>query len=129
MSNSLQKFQAWTFRRQQSKELRKLERWKKIRAEGQAHFVFRTALTYSLTMIGASDVVDHVFFGGGRSATFLSGAVFYLVSGIFIGSFGWWSMEAKYKKALIEASLKASLSGTLPPHDSPLQINADSKSK
>ena len=129
MGNSPKKFQPSRTLRKQHRERRSLERWEQIRAEGQARFILRSALTFSLTMIGASDVFDHIFYGGARSSTFLSGATFYLVGGIFVGVFGWSSMEAKYKNALIEATLKASPSGNLPPQDSPLQITADPRSK
>jgi hypothetical protein len=124
MNTSLKKIQAWRSRRKQ----RSLERWEQIRAKGKARFVVQSALTLSLTMVGATNVVDHLF-GSDQYPISLSRIIWYLLIGIVTGSAGWDTMEGKYKNALIDARVKASPSGELPPHNNPLQITADSKSK
>ena len=90
-------------------------------------FVFRTAITGSLTLVGAMDAYDY-FFEGGHSSISLFKLIFYLVAGIFVASQGWSDNEADYKNALIEARVNASPSGQLPPDNSPLKITADSSS-
>jgi hypothetical protein len=127
MNNSLKKFQAWRSRRLQRRERRALEQWEKIRARGKARFVFSSALTSGLTVAGILDVIDNVFYGGTKYS--LLSAIFYPIMGLVIALFTWWDMEGKYKSALIDARVKSSPSGELPPHDSPLQITADSESK
>ena len=101
MKKWLKRVQAWRSRRQ----LRSLERWEQIRAEGKRRFVFRTALTYGLSMFGVVDVSHH-FFGGSQSDLCLA-AVFWPVAGICMGFYEWSYWEAKYQKALNEAHLKA----------------------
>ena len=120
MNSPFQKIKARRSRRQ----LRSLQKWEQIRAEGKRWFVFRTAVTFSLTMVGAMDAYDYLFEGGHSSISLLK-LVFYLVAGSFVASQGWSSKEAEYQNALIEARVKASPSGQLPPDNSPLQITAD----
>lgn len=119
MNNSLKKFQAWRSRRQ----LRSLQRWEQIRAKGKARGVLQSALTYSITMIGAIDVYQHLF--GTQGSISLEKTIFYLLVGIVIGFDNWNTMEGKYKNALIDARVKASPSGELPSHSNPSQITAD----
>lgn len=124
MNNSLKKFQVWRSRRQQSSKRRELERWEKIRARGKARFVFGGALTSGLTVAAIFDVIDNVFYGGTKFSL-LSNIILYSIMGLVIGLFTWWDMEGKYNAALIDARVKASSSGALPPHDNPSQITAD----
>ena len=49
---------------------------------------FRTAVTFSLTMVGAMDAYDYLFEGGHSSISLLK-LVFYLVAGSFVASQGW----------------------------------------
>ena len=98
----LKKIQPWRLRRQQ----RSLERWEQIRAEGKKRFVFRTALTYGLTVVGANHFFDHVF-GEIQPSISLVKLIFYVLVGILIGSEAWSNREAKYQKALHEARVKA----------------------
>lgn len=79
-------------------------------------------------MVGAIDVVDHVF-GDGQDSISLFKIIFYLLVGIVCGFDGWNTMEGKYKNALIDARVKASPGGTFPSHSNPLRITADSESK
>ena len=118
MSNSLKRFQAWRSRRKQRRERRALEWWERIRAKGKARCVIQTALTYSLTGVGLTSVVGHFFGSQGIS---LETVIVYLFSGIVVGFDSWNTMEGKYKNALIDARVKASPSGNLPPHNNPLQ--------
>jgi hypothetical protein len=78
-------------------------------------------------MIGATDVYLHFF--GTQESIPLEKIIIYLLAGIVIGFDSWNTMEGKYKNALIDARVKGSPSGALPPHDSPSQITADSESK
>ena len=123
MNSTFQRIKVWRSRRQ----LRSLQKWEQIRAEGKRWFVFRTAVTYGLTVVGMMDAYDY-FFGGEHSSISLLLLIFYLLVGIFIASDAWSNREAKYQNALIEARVKASPSGQLPPDNSPLQITADSRS-
>jgi hypothetical protein len=124
MNTSLQRIKAWRSRR----KLRSLQQWEQIRAKGKEWFVFRTALTFSLTVVGATHALDS-FIDGIQSPISLSKLIFYLVGGIVAGIIGWNDMEDRYQTALNEARVKASPSGALPTHDSPSQITADSESK
>ena len=124
MNNSLKKFQAWHSRRQENNKRRDLERWEKIRARGKTWFVFSGALTSGMTVAGIFDVIDNVFYGGTKFSL-LSDAILYMIMGLVTGLITWWDMEGKYNAALIDARVKASSSGALPPHDNPSQITAD----
>ena len=106
MKKWLKRYKAWCARR----ELRSLERWKQIRAKGKRRFVVNTALTYGFTVVGATHFFENLFYG--PYSISLARLIYYLLMGIPIGLFGWSSMEAKYQKALREAS---SGSKTLPP--------------
>ena len=124
MRNSLKKLQAWRSRRSQRRSQRALEQWEQIRTHGKARFVLRVALTVGLTMVGLNDVYRHVY---GESAISVAMLFCYLLAGIVGAHRGWNEMERKYKDALIEARVKASPTGELPPHNSPLRITPDSQ--
>lgn len=124
MNTSLQRIKAWRSRR----KLRSLQPWEQIRAKGKEWFFFRTALTFSLTVVGATHAFDS-FIDGIQSPISLPKLIFYFVGGIVLGVIGWNEMEFSYQTALNEARAKASPSGALPPHNNPSQITADSKSK
>src|SRR5688572_14727568 len=116
MKTSLKKFHAWRSRR----KLRSLERWEQISTKGKARFVFHSALTFSLTMVGVTDVIDNIF-GDGQYSVSLFYIVLYLFTGIVGGVDNWNAMEGTYKNALTDARVAASPTGTLPPHNNPLQ--------
>ena len=84
------------------RERRSLEQWERIRAEGKARFVRRSALTYGLTLVGVSDVCQHVF-DGQPEPFILVKLFFYVLVGIFVASYAWSNREAQYQKALGEA--------------------------
>ena len=123
MNTSLQRIKAWRSRRQ----LRSLERWEQIRAEGKEWFVFRTALTYGVVFVGVINAVENLF--DGPQSISLFKVIFFGLFGVGMGLGEWSDMESKYKNALIDARVKASPSGELLPHNNPSQITADSKSK
>lgn len=105
MKKWLKRFRAWRAR----SELRSLERWEQIRAKGKRRFVVNAALTYGFTVVGATHLFENLFYGPYPIS--LARLIYYLLVGIPIGLIGWSSMEAKYQKALREAS---SGSKTLP---------------
>lgn len=124
MNNSLKKLKAWRSRR----KLRSLQQWEQIRTKGKARYVFQSAVTLSLTVVGVTDVVDHIF-GDGQYSISLFYLISYLLVGIVGGVDGWNTMEGKYKNALIDARVAASPTGTLPAQNNPLQITVDSESR
>jgi len=101
----LKRIQAWRSRRHQRREQRSLERWEQIRANGKARFVIRTVLTYGLVFVGASNAIEHLFYGPRPISLFK--VIFYSLFGLGMGSSAWSDMESKYNKALNEARLKA----------------------
>lgn len=122
MNNSLKKSET----QPSPKQLRSLQQWEQIRAKGKARFIIQSALTSGLTMIGVTDVVDHVL-GNGHYSISLSWMIGYLLVG-FVGAFaGWNGMEATYKNALIEARVNAAPSGALAPHTNVLQLSPNEK--
>jgi len=123
MNNSLRRIQAWRSRREQ----RSLERWEEIRAEGKARFVFRTSLTFGLTMVGATDFFDRIFDIDPHTIT-LGKVVYYVLAGIPIALIGWSNMEAKFQHALHEARVPALSGGEHPHNSNSLRITSDSKS-
>ena len=123
MNSSLQRIKAWRARRRSCKEQRSLERWEQIRARGKQWFVFRTALTYGLVFVGATNAVENLF--DGPQSISLFKVIFFGLFGVGMGLSEWSDMESKYKTALNEARAKASPSGELPPYNSPSQITAD----
>jgi hypothetical protein len=127
MSNSLKKFQAWRLRRRIIRERRSLEWWEQTRAQGKARFVISNSLAYGLTMAGVFDVIDNIFYDGTKYSLLLN-AIGYPIMGMVLGAFTWWDMESKYKSALIDARVKASPSGALPPHSNASQITGDTAS-
>ena len=94
------------------KQLRSLERWEQIRAKGQARFIIQSALTFSLTMVGVTDVWEHVMGHTEHSIT-LWMFVCYLLAGLFGGFRGWNAMEGKYNKALVAARANTSSAASL----------------
>jgi len=102
MKSWLQKYNSYNSRRDQ----RTLEKWARDRTGGQARFVFRTTLTFSLLMLMLHDLMD-----GGFG---LFSVVTTHLTGIVIGFVAWAINEAKYKNALIEGRIKAAPSGELP---------------
>ena len=114
MHSSLKKFQAWRSRR----KLRSLERWEQIRAKGQARFVFKTALTYSLTVVGATHAYES-FFHGTQDSIPLPHLILQFFVGLLVASSGWSNREDKYRDALIEAPAQASFGIKPPPHNKP----------
>ena len=106
----LKRIQAWCSRRQ----LRSLERWEQIRAGGKRRFVVRTALYYGFAVVGMTDLTENLFYG--RHYVSLGHLIYYLLTGIPIALIGWSSMEARYKRALDEARIKALPSSKHTPH-------------
>ena len=104
MNSTLKKYQAWRTVRQR----RALERWERIRTEGKERCVRRTALTYSLTLVGLYDVIDRVFYGKTQSFILITlKLIFFVFAGYYIGSSVWSTREAEYQNALREARVKA----------------------
>ena len=60
------------------------------------------ALTYGLTVVGLTDVVDRLFLSGQQSIS-LGNVIYYVLVGIPLALIGWSNMEGKYHKALQEA--------------------------
>jgi len=118
MNNSLKRIQAWRSRRAQGREQRALDWWVRERADGKARFVIRSALTYSLTIVGVTDILGNLF--SRTDPLLLVKGVLFTLSASLVGLHTWSDMESKYKKALDEG-LKAP-SGKISPHDSPSQI-------
>jgi hypothetical protein len=114
MHSLLQKSQAW----RSGRELRSLQRWEQERAKGKARFVFRTALTYSLTIVGATHAYESFFYGAQDPISLIS-LVVHLFVGFAAGTLGWSAMEDKYRAALNNALARASLGSKLPPHNKP----------
>ena len=113
MSKWLKRIQAWRSR----KEQRSLQRWEQVRAEGKAQFVRRTALTFGLTIVGATHLFDQVFLSGTNSSMSLSllKLFFFVLFGFSMASDIWSKREAQYQNALTAARVKASPGGELPP--------------
>lgn len=103
----------WRARR----ELRSLEKWERDRAQGKAWFVFRTALTYGLVVIGVTDVLDHLYDGTTEFSISLLRIIWYSIAGIVAGFFAWSNMEDKYQRALYDARLASSGGNALPPNE------------
>ena len=114
MHSSLKKFQAW----RSGRELRSLQRWEQERAKGQARFVFRNALTYSLTIVGATHAYESFFYGA-QDPVSLIRLIPQLFVGVVAGTLGWSTMEDKYHAALNEALAQASVGSKRPPHNNP----------
>lgn len=105
MKGSLKRIQAWRSVRHQRREQRSLEWWERIRAEGKKRFVWRTGLTYGLSVAGITDVVQRGFYG--EADPLLLKIVFWVVCGIVMGWHTWTAMEAKREDALRKARAKA----------------------
>ena len=114
MHSLLQKSQA----RRSRRKLRSLQRWEHERAKGKARFVFRTALTYSLTIVGATHAYESFFYGAQDPISLIS-LIPHLFVGVVAGTVGWSTMEDKYRAALNEALTQASVGSKLPPHSNP----------
>jgi len=102
MKSLLQKYSSYKTQREQ----RGLEKWERERTKGQARFVIRTALAYSVLMLMLNDFWD----GGLRLFTVVTT---HLI-GIVIGFVVWSINESRYKNALINARVNAAPSGELP---------------
>ena len=114
MHSSLQKFQGWRARR----ELLSLERWQQERAKGEARFVFKTALTYSLTVGGVTHVYQSLVHGT-QAPISVPNLVVYLLVALLAASSRWSIKEDKYFAALNEARIQASVRSAPPPHNNP----------
>ena len=114
MHSSLQKFQGWRARR----ELLSLERWQQERAKGEARFVFKTALTYSLTVGGITHVYQSLVHGT-QAPISVPNLVVYLLVALLVASSRWSNKEDKYFAALNEARIQASVRSAPPPHNNP----------
>jgi hypothetical protein len=115
MKKWLNRIQAW----RSGSELRSLQWWERERAYGKSRFILRMTVTYSLTVVGLTDIFDHIFGGSAPSDSLLFKLISYTVMGTIIASFTWDSWERKYKKALLEAQS----SGHALPHSAANQIS------
>jgi|SRR5215467_11256720 len=102
MKSLLQKYSSHKSKRFQ----RWLEKWARERTKGQARFVIRTTLAYSVLILMLND-----FWDGGIGFFTL---VTTHLTGIVIGFVAWNVNESRYKNALIEGRVKAAPSGELP---------------
>ena len=100
MTRLFKKLKTW----QSQGKLRQLARWEQIRAKGKARFVLRGAVLYSLIMIPARDFSDYLVDGKMQpwSESFWTHAVGSCLTGMAIGLVSWWSMEGRYKNALLD---------------------------
>jgi len=114
MRSSLKNFQAWRSRR----KLRSLQQWEQIRAKGQTRFVFRTALTYSLTLVGGTHAYESFFYGT-QDPISLTHLILQFFIGFLVASSGWSNREGKYRDALIEARAQGSFAVKPLPHNNP----------
>jgi hypothetical protein len=73
--------------------------------EGKRWFVFRTALTYGVTVAGATHLWHHLVYGA--SSIPVGKFIFFALVGIYIASDEWSTMESKYQNVLLEAQAKA----------------------
>src|SRR6478736_5760415 len=98
MNRSLERIQAWRSRRALRREQRSLEWWERVRTEGKNRFVWRTSLTYGLSLAGIIDVIQRGFYS--EVDPLLLKIVFGVVFGIVMGWDTWTAMEAKRDDAL-----------------------------
>ena len=103
MKSLLKGIQAWRSRRRR----RSLERWARERAEGKRRFIFRITLTYAVTVVGLTDVLNSLSYGGIEGRISSVELALFLICGTFIGSNAWSSREEKYQHALRQARLRA----------------------
>ena len=101
MNSSLSRIQAWRSRRVQRRHQRSLEWWERVRTEGKKRFVWRTSLTYGLTMAGVIDVIQRGFYS--EVDPLLLKIVFGVGFGIFMAWDTWTTMEAKREDVLRKA--------------------------
>ena len=111
MRSSLQKFQGWRAQR----ELLLLQRWEQERVKGEARFVFKTALTYSLTGGGITHVYQSLI--DGHAPISVPNLVVYLLVALLAASSRWSIKEDKYFAAQNEARIQASVRSVPPPHN------------
>jgi len=109
MNAALKKYKAW----RAGKQDRWLETWAQRRADGKTRFVIEGALTYGLTIVGASDAFDWIFYGAHSLS--LSRLILRLLIGFPIALVWWSGAESQYWKALKKSQAKASLTSQLPP--------------
>jgi len=93
----LKRIQTWRSRRQ----LRLLESWEQTRAKGKKRFVFETALSYGVCVVGVTDVFEYLRHGAHYLS--LGHLIQHVLTGSLIALVAWSSGEAKYQKALREA--------------------------
>jgi|SRR6185369_7998703 len=76
---------------------RAIEQWAWIRGGGRARFIIRTTLVYSLAIMIIQELTE------GRMV--LSNIISAHLGGLMLGLFLCWSMERRYKKAYLRASV------------------------
>jgi hypothetical protein len=74
-------------------------------------------------MVATTDILGLVLGEDTPIDRLLFRCIWYSVNGIIMGFFGWSHWEAKYKKALLEAGVKASPDGSALPHSQAKQIS------
>jgi hypothetical protein len=105
MERWLKRFQAWRAQKQQ----RSLEKWERVRAKGKARYVVRATLTFGLTMILITGIIDYLFNGRIQRSHIVFTIICYSLAGIVIGFIEWWDHEGKYKNHLLDGDIKRRL--------------------
>jgi hypothetical protein len=80
--------------------------------------MFRTALTYSLTVVGLTHAYQSFFYGT-RDSISLTHLILQFFIGFLLTSTGWSNREDKYRDAIIKVRAQASFGVKPLPHNNP----------
>jgi hypothetical protein len=100
MKDWMSKIETWRLH----SDHRDLERWARIRAQGQARYIVNGALTIGLFIMLMNDIID----GGFGIRIVLSAHL----TGAAVAWFTWRDIESKYQRALLKAQQKATAAPT-----------------
>lgn len=80
--------------------------WSRKRSKGKFRFVWTTTLWSSLLLFIPVRLVEYLVDGESDREKWIVSLVFSLLGGLIISLTVWWTNEAKYKNAKIDAHIK-----------------------
>lgn len=86
---------------------KEVARWEKARAKGKWFFVFRTAITFAVSIFVVTSLISWLF----NDEVYLKpiDLIFFIVASPFVGLMNWWTRDARYRNHLLDKKISDGL--------------------
>ena len=86
---------------------KEVARWEKVQAKGKWFFVFRTALTFAVSILIVTSLVNWLFNDETYFKPFI--LISLVVMSPFVGLINWWTGDARYQNHILDKRISDGL--------------------